>query len=334
MPTAFLPSPASDIWRLGPVPVRAFALCMAAGVLVGLWLTDRRYRSAGGPHGVVLSVATVAVPVGLVGARLYSVVTNYHLYLGAGRDWVNALRIWDGGLGIAGAVAAGALAAWWYCRRRDIEIGPLALAAAPALPLAQAIAVWGNWFSQTLYGLPSGLPWAVAISPSHRAAGYQAFATFQPIFLYESLLYLLVAVAVGYAIRRFALTGDRAFALYAGLYATARFCVEAQRVGYTPRLFGLRANEAAMLAILLVAWSYLIVAHGHRRPVFIESARQMSRPLRPRSDSALASALRQPAGPAPEASKPAGPEASATEPPGPAGQDGPMAGGRAQPGAL
>jgi len=319
MPTAFLPSPASDIWHLGPVPLGAFALCMGAGVLVGLWLTDRRYRHGGGQQGIVLNVATIAVPVGLVGARLYTVVTNYQRYLGRGRDWANALRIWEGGLGVAGAVAAGALAAWWYCRRNDIEIGPLALAAAPALPVAQAIAVWGNWFSQGLYGAPSGLPWAVAIAPSHRASGYQAFATFQPIFLYESLLYLLVAGAVAYAIRRFMLTGDRAFALYAGLYATARFCVEAQRVGYTPRLFGLRTNEAAMLAILLVAWSYLIVSRRRRRPLPPEAIRRPARPLQPRSDTALATGLGHPTA-MPQAGQPAaggatGPGAEPARPP-------------------
>jgi prolipoprotein diacylglyceryl transferase len=300
MPAAFLPSPASAIWHLGPLPVRAFALCMVAGVLAGLWLTDRRYRKAGGPEGVILRVATVAVPVGIVGARIYSVVTNFHLYFGNGRDWADALRFWNGGLGVAGAVAAGALAAWLYCRRAGIEIGPLALAAAPALPVAQAIAVWGNWFSQSLYGRPSGLPWAVAVAPSHRAAGFQAAATFQPIFLYESVLYLLVALAVGYGIRRFGLSGDLAFALYAGLYATARFCVEAQRVDYTPRLFGLRTNEVAMLAVLLAAWSYLLaVRHSRRqRPADrTEVERRPARPLRPRSDSAVAAQAEQGAGP-------------------------------------
>jgi prolipoprotein diacylglyceryl transferase len=300
MPAAFLPSPASDIWHLGPFPVRAFALCMVAGVLAGLWLTDWRYRRAGGQQGIVLNVATVAVPVGIIGARIYSVATNYRLYFGPGKDWVSALRIWEGGLGVAGAVAAGAVATWAYCRQHGIELGPLALAAAPALPVAQAIAVWGNWFSQSLYGHPSGVPWAVEISPAHRASGYQAVATFQPIFLYESLLYLLVAVAVGYSIRRFALTGVNAFALYAGLYATARFFVEAQRVGYTPRVFGLRTNEAAMLAILLAAWSYLLVARSQRKRALAGLGRRRRvppqpvrspRPLRARSGTAVAARL-------------------------------------------
>jgi prolipoprotein diacylglyceryl transferase len=305
MPAAFLPSPASSVWHLGPVPVRAFALCMVAGVLAGLWLTDRRYRKAGGQAGVVLNVATVAVPVGLVGARIYSVVSNFDLYFGGGRDWVNALRIWNGGLGVAGAVAAGALGAWAYCRHAGIEIGPLALAAAPALPVAQAIAVWGNWFSQDLYGTPSGLPWAVAIGPSHRTAGYQAFATFQPIFLYESALYLLVAVAVSYGIRRYHLTGDLAFALYAGLYATARFFAEAKRVDYSPRMFGLRTDEVAMFAILLAAWSYLLAVRGRRRrrPVApaVSAVVRPVRPLRPRSPSGVAETLAQLHRPGPEA---------------------------------
>jgi prolipoprotein diacylglyceryl transferase len=300
MPAAFLPSPASSLWHLGPIPFRAFSLCMVAGVLAGLWLTDWRYRKAGGQEGVILAVATVAVPVGIVGARIYSVVSNAYLYFGHGRDWVDILRFWNGGLGVAGAVAAGALAAWAYCRHADIELGPLALAAAPALPVGQAIAVWGNWFTQSLYGRPSGLPWAVAIAPVHRAVGYQTSATFQPIFVYESALYLLVAAAVAYSIRRFRLTGDLAFALYAGLYATARFFAEAQRVDYSPRLFGVRTDEAAMLAILIVAWSYLLVMRGrrYRRPPALFAGATFGRAamvLRPRSDSDMA---RKPALPA------------------------------------
>jgi prolipoprotein diacylglyceryl transferase len=350
MTAAFLPSPASAVWHLGPVPVRAFALCMVAGVLAGLWLTDRRFRNASGQQGVILNVATVAVPVGILGARIYSVVTNFSLYFGDGRDWVDALRIWDGGLGIAGAVAAGALGAWGYCRHAGIEIGPLALAAAPALPVAQAIAVWGNWFSQSLYGRPSGLPWAVAIAPAHRTVGYQAFATFQPIFLYESVLYLLVAAAVSYGIRRFTLTGDLAFALYAGLYATARFCAEAQRVDSSPRMFGLRTDEAAMAVIWLAAWSYLLAVRGRRRPraAWPADDEPQPRPLRPRSGSAVAAELASglvgtasagpgPAGSGAAGSGPAGSESLRPAPAGPlpgrpdaGGQPGPLPGAQLQ----
>ncbi len=289
MPVAYIPSPASAVWHLGTIPVRAYALCMIAGVLAGLWLTDRRYRRAGYPPGVILDVATIAVPVGLIGARIYSVLTNLHRYTGPGRDWTDVLRVWDGGMGVAGAVAAGALAAWIYCRRTGIEIGPVALAAAPALAVAQAISVWGNWFSQELYGQPSGLPWAVDISPQHRVAGYQPFATFQPLFLYESLFDVLVAVALAVAIRRYVLSGGQAFALYAALWATGGATFEALRIDYSARMFGLRINMLAMVVVLVAAGGYLAAMQNRRRQrASLQRAEPPARQqtLRPRSSRA------------------------------------------------
>ena len=289
MPVAYLPSPASSIWHLGTIPVRAYALCMVAGVLAGLWLTDRRYRKAGYQPGVILDMATIAVPVGLIGARIYSVLTNFHRYLGPGRDWTDVLRVWDGGMGVAGAVAAGALATWVYCRRTGIDISAVALAAAPALAVAQAISVWGNWLSQQLYGPPSGLPWAVAIAPQHRVAGYQPFATFQPLFLYESLFDLLVAVAVAYAIRRYMLSGGQAFTLYAALWATGGATIEALRIDYSARIFGLRINMLAMVVVLVAAGSYLAsVQHRRRQRMLARPAEPVvaRRTLQPRSSRA------------------------------------------------
>jgi prolipoprotein diacylglyceryl transferase len=265
MVLAYLPSPASAIWHLGVIPVRAYALCVLAAVAAGLWLTDRRYRRGGGRPGVILDLATVAVPVGLIGARTYSVLTDFHRYFGPGRDWTDVLRIWDGGMGVAAAVAAGAVAAWVYCRRSGVEVGPVALAAAPALAVAQAISVWGNWFSQELYGSPSGLPWAVAIAPQHRAAGYQAAATFQPLFLYESIADLLVAAALTVAIRRCALSGQRAFALYAALWTAAGAVIQRLRIDYSPRLLGLRTNMLAMVVVLAAACAYLAATRRHRQ---------------------------------------------------------------------
>lgn len=294
MPVAYLPSPATAVWHLGTIPVRSYALCMVVGVVAGLWLTNRRYCAAGGRPGVILDMATIAVPVGLVGARLYSVLMSFSHYFGAGRDWTDVLRIWDGGMGVAGAVAAGGLAAWLYCRRSGLDIGPVALAAAPALAVAQAISVWGNWFSQQLYGSPSGLPWAVAISPQHRVVGYQAVATFQPLFFYESILDLLIAVGVGYAIRRYILSGSTAFALYAALWALTAAAIEAMRSDYSPRLFGFRSNLLGMLVVLIVAASYLAVLRRRSRqrsgaPPHEPAPRQ--RALRPRSSRATAGQL-------------------------------------------
>lgn len=265
MPAAYLPSPATAIWHVGVVPVRGYALCMVAAVVAGLWLTDRRYRNAGGQPGVILLIAMVAVPAAIIGARVYVVLTSYRAYFGAGADWTDVLRIWDGGLGTAGAFAGGGTATLLYCRRSSIAVTKVALAAAPALAVAQAIAVWGNWFGQAFYGRPSALPWAVDIAPQHRASGYQAFATFQPVFGYESVADLLIAVGIGYGIRRCWLTGDRALALLAATYAAVRFCAEALRIDYSPRLFGLRTDQVVMLAVLVAACAYLAGRRRFRR---------------------------------------------------------------------
>jgi prolipoprotein diacylglyceryl transferase len=271
MSVAYLPSPARGVWHLGPVPVRAYALCAIAGVVLALWLTDRRYRRMGGPRGMIWDVATIAVPAGLIGARAYTVLTGYDSYFGRGSDWVSVFRIWDGGLGLAGLFAAAALGAWAYCRRHRYALTPMALAAAPALAVGQAVAIWGNWFSQRMYGPPSTLPWAVAISPERRANGYESFSTFQPVFGYESVWDLLIAAAVIYAIRRFALTGDRAFALYAGLYAVGRLAAEMLRIDYSPRLLGSRIAELEMLLIALAAVAYLAISRARRRQPAIVS---------------------------------------------------------------
>ena len=300
MPAAYLPSPASSIWHLGVIPVRAYPLCMVAGVVAALWLTSRRYVRSGGRPGVVLDIAVIAVPAGLIGARVYSVATDFSRYFGAGRDWTDMLRVWQGGMGIAGAVAAGGLAAWLFCRRSGIDIGPVALAAAPALAVAQAIAVWGNWFSQTLYGAPSALPWAVAISPQHRVLSYESAATFQPLFLYESAADLLIAVGISYAIRRYVLSGGTAFAWYAGLWAVSGAVIEAMRADYSPRLLGVRSNLLGMLVVLVAAGTCVAVAdHRRRERGATDASRTDTRPqpLRPRSSRAAAEL----AGPLPRA---------------------------------
>ena len=291
MPVAYLPSPSSALWHLGALPVRAYALCMVAGAAVALWLTDRRYRKSGGKPGTILDLATIAVPAGLIGARIFSVLTDFHLYFGPGRDWTDTLRVWEGGMGVDGAVAAGAVAAWAYCRWTGIDIRPVALAAAPALAVGQAISVWGNWFSQTLYGPPSGLPWAVAIGPQHRVAGDQAAATFQPLFLYESAIDLLIALGISYLIHRYLLSGGLAFALYAAMWAAAGAAIELTRVDYSPRFYGLRSNVIAMVLILALAGCYLaVVAHQHRlrASLQVQEPPARHRMLRPRSSQATA----------------------------------------------
>jgi len=274
MPVAFLPSPSRSLWHIGPIPVRAYPICVVLGIIVGLWIASRRYREVGGKPGLILDIATVAIPVGLLGARLYSVLTDTGYYFGHGRDWVNVFRIWDGGLGIPGAVVGGAIGAWLVCRRERTRLAPVAGAVAPALAFAQAIGRWGNYFNQQLYGRPSTLPWAVEISPAHRLPGYVNFATFQPTFLYESLWDALVGVAVILAARRFLLPGDRTFALYAGLYAVGRFWTQGLEINYTPHVLGLRIDQFVMILILAFAIVYLCLTWNERGPDLVAPAGQ------------------------------------------------------------
>ena len=266
MPEASLPSPGHALWHLGPVPLRGYALCVLAGILVALAVASRRYRRIGGRPGLILDVATLAVPAGLAGARLYSIATDWSQYFGHGQDWTGIFRLWDGGLGIPGAIAGGAAGAWLACRRAGVALAPVAGAAAPGLAFGQAIGRWGNWFSQSLYGRPVSMPLAVEIAPAHRVRGYENFATFQPAFLYESAWDVLVGLAVIYAARRFLLTGDRSFAVYAGLYAAGAFLVESLRIDAAPHLAGLRIGEWVLAAVFLAAAVYLYLTRGKTGP--------------------------------------------------------------------
>jgi prolipoprotein diacylglyceryl transferase len=267
MPVAYIPSPSRGVWHLGPIPVRAYALCIILGVIVAVWLADRRYLAGGGRPGLILDVATWAVPLGLAGARLYSVLTDYELYFGAHRDWVTVFKVWDGGIGMPGGLAAGFAGAWIACRRAGVPLGPVAGAAAPAIAIGQAIGSWSSWFNQQIYGSPSTLPWALEISPGQRITGYESYATFQPTFLYSCIWDLLVAGLVIWAARRFALTGDRAFALYLAAYWAGAFVIQIIRIDYSHHILGLRVNEwVALLTVIGAAWYLYRTRHSHPLP--------------------------------------------------------------------
>ena len=183
------------MWHLGPLPVRAYALCIITGIIVATIITDRRLRHRGYPAWVVMDIAIWAVPAGIIGARLYHLATDPELYFTAGRNPWAAFAIWNGGLGIWGAVAGGAVGAWIGCRKAGLPLSVMADALAPALPVAQALGRFGNYFNQELFGRPTTLPWGLLIDPAHRPAGYGQYATFHPTFLYEVLWDLGVAAA-------------------------------------------------------------------------------------------------------------------------------------------
>ncbi|MFF4247175.1 prolipoprotein diacylglyceryl transferase [Streptomyces sp. NPDC001822] len=256
MNSAFIPSPSTGVIELGPIPLRGYAFCIIIGVFVAVWFGNKRWIARGGKAGTVADIAVWAVPFGLVGGRLYHVITDYQLYFSDGEDWVDAFKIWEGGLGIWGAIALGAVGAWIGCRRRGIPLPAWADALAPGIAFAQAIGRWGNWFNQELYGKPTDLPWGLKISEgTNRVAG-----TYHPTFLYESLWCIGVALLVIWADRRFKLGHGRAFALYVAAYCVGRGWIEYLRVDEAHHVLGLRLNVWTAIVVFALAVTYIVIS--------------------------------------------------------------------------
>jgi prolipoprotein diacylglyceryl transferase len=257
---ASIPSPSEDVWHIGPVPIRAYALAILAGILVAVWIGDRRWIARGGEPGVVGDIAIWAVPFGIVGARVYHVATDWELYFGEGEDPLEALQIWDGGLGVWGAIAFGVLGGWIAVRRRGIPLPPVADALAPGIVIAQGIGRWGNWFNQELFGRPTDVPWALEIDSARRPSGYENFETFHPTFLYESLWCIGVALVLLWADRRFRMGHGRVFALYVALYTAGRAWIESLRIDPANEVFGLRLNVWTSILLGVAAIIYIVVS--------------------------------------------------------------------------
>lgn len=273
-PSSYLPSSTISAIQLGPVTLHFYALCILAGIIAACWLTDRRLTSRGGEPGQVLDVVLWAVPFGIIGGRIYHVITDYQLYFAPGRDPWAALRIWDGGLGIWGAIALGALGAYIGCRRTGVRFSAFADAVAPGLLIAQGIGRWGNWFNNELYGDPSTLPWAVQIHQMDLSAGRAALDAagnpivlgyFQPTFLYESLWCLAGAALLLLIDQRFKPGSGAVFALYIAFYTAGRFFFELMRSDYANTILGIRVNTWVS-GILFIAGTVTFLALRSRPP--------------------------------------------------------------------
>ncbi|MFC5800463.1 prolipoprotein diacylglyceryl transferase [Streptomyces formicae] len=259
MDLAYIPSPSTGVINLGPVPLRGYAFCIIIGVFVAVWYGNKRWLARGGKAGTVADIAVWAVPFGLIGGRLYHVITDYQLYFSEGENWVDAFKIWEGGLGIWGAIALGAVGAWIGCRRRGIPLPAYADAIAPAIALAQAIGRWGNWFNQELFGRPTDLPWAVRIDPD-KPGTIEGATLYHPTFLYESLWCIGVALLVIWADRRFRLGHGRAFALYVAAYCAGRAWIEYMRVDEAHLILGLRLNVWTAIVVFVLAVAYIVLS--------------------------------------------------------------------------
>ena len=269
--SAGIPSPSSAVWYLGPIPVRAYALCILTGVFVAVWWSDRRYRARGGRPELVLDVAIVAVPAGIVGARLYHVISSPDDYFGPNGDLARIPQTWQGGLGIWGGIAGGVLAGVLLLRHRGLRVAPLADAVAPTLLVAQAIGRLGNWFNQELYGSPTTLPWGLRIDEAHLPAGstYPPGTLFHPTFLYEALWNLAGAVLLVWIGRRMVarsgVTGGRLLWIYLMVYTAGRVWIEMLRIDEAETVLGLRLNVWTSIVIFLVG--AIGLALTSRRPL-------------------------------------------------------------------
>jgi prolipoprotein diacylglyceryl transferase len=251
-----IPSPSSG--NLGPFHM--YGIILAVGVLVAVWVAERRWRNRGYARDAIYDMAFWVVVWGVVGARLYHVVTDYQLFT---HDFTRVFEIWNGGLAIWGAVLGGGTAVVVITARRHLDTLAVMDCMAPGIVLAQAIGRWGNYFNQELFGKPSTLPWALEIAPEHRPAGYVQYATFQPTFLYESLYCLLVLGLLLFAERRWRLRRGQTFALYVMLYTFGRFWFESLRIDPAHHVLGLRINGWVSVGVFVAGLVWFLWLGRH-----------------------------------------------------------------------
>jgi len=274
---ALISSPPQGVWYVGPFPLRAYALCIIVGIVVAVVWGSRRWKARGGRDGEVLDIATWAVPFGLVGGRLYHLATDWRTYFGDGpKTPIDALKIWDGGLGIWGAVALGAVGAWIGARRAGFTLPAMADTIGPPILLAQAIGRLGNYFNQELYGAPTSLPWGLKIYERVGSGGTvgagvidgksngTVIAIVQPTFLYELLWNISVVIALVLIERRFTIGHGRVFALYVAGYCLGRFAIEFLREDTATRIFGTRINVFTAALVFCCAVAYVVYARKGR----------------------------------------------------------------------
>ena len=273
-----IPSPSRNGLELGPLELRAYGVMIALGVLAAVWMSRWRWEARGGDPEQISRIALWAVPAGLIGSRLYHVITDWRKFQEEG--WLEVFAIWKGGLGIPGGMAAGILVGLWMARRQGMERGETLAAVVPSLPLAQAIGRLGNWFNQELFGSPTDLPWGLEIDQAHRPAQYLDVETFHPTFLYEAVWNLLLcgllvivdrsrlrrgAPALVTDPRRVSRPGS-ILAVYACGYGLGRLWIEAVRIDPASLLLGVRVNIWMSLVLIVVSALYLLLTRGRTAP--------------------------------------------------------------------
>lgn len=273
---ANIPSPPQGVWQLGPIPLRGYALSILAGIVIAVLWAKRRYADRGGDPEIVLDVAIFAIPAGIIGGRIYHVLTDWPKYFGEGGNPAQAFNITAGGLGIWGAVALGTLAGLAVLKYRKVPVAPMLDAVAPTIILAQGIGRLGNWFNQELHGGPTTLPWGLEIyervdeagtlAPVSGVSTGEVLAVVHPTFLYELLWNVAICVLLVWLDRRFRLGGGMVFALYVAGYTLGRFFIELIRTDAATEVFGgLRINTVTSAVVFLVACAFVFMLRHKRR---------------------------------------------------------------------
>lgn len=272
MTLAYIPSPTISQFSIGPVTIHIYALCILMGIVLAVWITTTRWKKLGGNFDQVLDITLVSVPAGIIGARLYHIITTPERFFGPDGDWAEMFRIWNGGLGIWGGVLFGALAAWAWCRHKHYPMALLADAIAPGLLVGQAVGRLGNWFNQELYGAPTTLPWGLKLNMEGTAIGHSeqcydgatcpSGTLFHPTFLYEMIWNLIGAAIIVYigskAMKK--LKAGSLFAVYIMWYTLGRTWIESLRIDYAHEFLGVRINVWVSMAVFVLgAVSFIVV---------------------------------------------------------------------------
>ncbi len=262
---ASIPSPSSNALELGPLRLNAYGLMIALGVILAVRIAGKGLERHGvGDADDIGSLAMWAVPAGVVGSRLYHVVTDWSRFSGRLGD---IPKVWEGGLGIWGGIALGVPVGMWAARRKGLPVATVVTASAPAIAAAQAVGRWGNWFNQELFGKPTNLPWALRVSDAKAAAaGYAPGTTFHPTFLYESLWCIVLCVVLIAIDRRGELRPGRLFFLYAAGYTAMRFFIEGLRIDPAHAAGGLRLNQWVSIVVFAVSvTAFVVLVRADRR---------------------------------------------------------------------
>ncbi len=256
---ASIPSPDISYFQIGPVTIHIYALCLIAGMAFAWWLGSRRWAARGGEVAVFETIVLWAIPVGIVFARIYHVLTHWEDYFAPGRNPWSAFFIWEGGIAIFGSLIGGVLAAWLVCRHYGVTFSSFADVLAPGLIIAQGIGRLGNWFNQELFGGPDDGPLGLEIDPRHRPAEYADVETFQPTFLYEMSWNVAGGLLLLWLDRKLKLGYGKLFSLYMVIYGTGRFVIEGIRTDFSYMVGPLRTNQVTALLVALAGLALFLV---------------------------------------------------------------------------